>query len=83
MTYEFNVRANLCLSFSVGLANAMVADELESARLELEKLQKSNDELIGRVTELQKTAEDKRQKHSDLVAKVRGTGSNSRKPMMN
>lgn len=72
MAYELNVQANLCLAYAAGFTNSIIVEELEAARLELEKAKKSNEELSLRFEKLQKTAEDKRQKASASLAKAQG-----------
>ncbi|KOM41327.1 hypothetical protein LR48_Vigan04g152500 [Vigna angularis] len=71
LAYELNVRSNLCLAYAAGSAKSIIAEELEVARLDLEKAKKSNEDLTRRVEELQKMAEDERQKASVILAKAR------------
>lgn len=74
MAYELNVRANLCLAYATGSTNSIIAEEMELARLDLEKAQKSNEELNLHIEELQKVAEEEWQKYSATLAKVRSVG---------
>lgn len=52
LTYELNVRSNLCLAYAAGSAKSIIVEELEAAQLDLEKVQKSNEDLSCRVEEL-------------------------------
>ncbi|KOM55380.1 hypothetical protein LR48_Vigan10g127200 [Vigna angularis] len=45
LAYELNVRANLCLAYAAGSAKSILAEELESARLDVAKAKKSNEDL--------------------------------------
>ncbi|KOM29888.1 hypothetical protein LR48_Vigan831s000600 [Vigna angularis] len=73
LAYELNVRANLCLAYAAGSAKSILAEELESARLDLTKAQKSNEDLTRRVEQLQKMVEEERKKASTTLTQARST----------
>ncbi|KOM26347.1 hypothetical protein LR48_Vigan252s005900 [Vigna angularis] len=73
LAYELNVRANLCLAYAAGSAKSILAEELESTRLDSAKAQKSNEDLTRRIEKLQKMAEEERQKASATLTQARST----------